>query len=205
VLVSAPEPAVVVYDETGAETSRTAVDIPAEAIVSADQLTETAGTSPTPNVRHGSARYSLIGDRLLAVSSQTAEVAAPPTTATPTSGITDAVPPTVGLLAGETASSTASAPPGTIQVKDLAVQWTKDGALGLPAIIGEQVLIPVSGGLGVFAAQNGNPGVVPATIPVDRAGYSGRVDAAAVGLMIIETRGGSVVGLTPGTTPNGAG
>ena len=39
VLVSAPEPAVVVYDATGAETSRTAVDIPAESIVAADQLT----------------------------------------------------------------------------------------------------------------------------------------------------------------------
>ena len=38
VLVSAPEPAVVVYDATGAETSRTPVDIPAEQIVAADQL-----------------------------------------------------------------------------------------------------------------------------------------------------------------------
>lgn len=205
VLVSAPEPAVVVYDETGAETSRTAVDIPAESIVAADRLTDTGGTSPTPNVRDGAARYSLIGDRLLAVTSQSAEVIAPPSTSTSTSDIADAAPPTVGLLAGETATTAASAPPETIQVKDLVVQWTKDGALGLPAVIGEQVVVPVAGGLGVFAAQNGNPGIVPATIPVDRAGYTGRVDATAVGLMIIETRGGSIVGLAPGTTPNGAG
>ena len=205
VLVSAPEPAVVVYDETGAETSRTPVDIPAESIVAADQLTDTGDTAPTQNVRDGAARYSLIGDRLLAVTSQSAEVIAPPSTSTSTSDIADAAPPTVGLLAGETATTTASAPPETIQVKDLVVQWTKDGALGLPAVIGEQVVMPVAGGLDVFAAQNGNPGIVPATIPVDRAGYTGRVDATAVGLMIIETRGGSVVGLAPGTTPNGAG
>ena len=203
VLVSAPEPAVVVYDATGAETSRTPVDVPADAIVAADQLTPSGGTAPTPNVRDGAARYSLIGDRLLAVTSQTAQVTAPPSTAT--SDITDAVPPTVGLLAGQTATSTAAAPPETIQVKDLSVQWTKDGALGLPALIGEQVLLPVDGGLQVFSAQNGNPGIVPTTIPVDRGGYSGRVDAAAVGLMIIETRGADVIGLAPGTTPNGAG
>lgn len=205
VLVSAPEPAVVVYDATGAETSRTAVDVPAESIVIADQLTAAGGTSPTPNVRDGSARYSLIGDRLLAVTSQTAEVTAPPTTATSGSAIAEAVPPTVGLLAGETATSTASAPPETIQVKDLAVRWTKDGALGLPAVIGEQVLVPVAGGLDVLAAQDGNPGIAAATIPVDRGGYTGRVDASAVGLMVIETRGASVVGLAPATTPNGAG
>ena len=46
---------------------------------------------------------------------------------------------------------------------------------------------------------------MPTTIPVDRGGYTGRVDATAVGLMIIETRGGTVVGLAPGPTPNGAG
>ena len=147
----------------------------------------------------------MIGDRLLAVTSQTATVPAPPTTATSTSAVADAVPPTVGLLAGETATSTASAPPETIQVKDLTVQWTKAGALGLPAVIGEQVLMPVDGGLAVLAASNGDTGIVPTTIPVDRSGYSGRVDAAAVGLMIIETRGADVVGLAPGTTPNGAG
>lgn len=205
VLVAAPEPAVVVYDATGAETSRTAVDIPAESIVAADQLTAAGGTAPTPNVRDGAARYSLIGDRLIAVTSQTAQVTAPASTATSTSAIADAVPPTVGLLAPETTPSTVSAPPETIQVKDLSVQWTKGGSLGLPAVIGEQVLMPVTGGLDVFAAQNGNPGPVPTGIPVDRGTYSGRVDAAAVGLMIVETRGGSVVGLAPGTTPNGAG
>ena len=73
--------------------------------------------------------------------------------------------------------------------------WTRQGLLGLPAVIGEQVLLPVSGGLAAVAAGNGNPGIVPDVIPVDRAGYSGRVDAAAVGSVIIETRGDRVVGL----------
>jgi hypothetical protein len=55
--------------------------------------------------------------------------------------------------------------------------------------------MPVSGGLSVFVAANGNPGIVPTTLPVDRGDYQGRVDAAAVGSMVIETRGGDVVGL----------
>ena len=55
VLVSAPEPAVVVYDATGSETSRTPVDVPAESIVAADQLTADGGTAPTPAVRRGRA------------------------------------------------------------------------------------------------------------------------------------------------------
>ncbi|MFN8198871.1 MAG: hypothetical protein U0R72_11155 [Nakamurella multipartita] len=37
---------------------------------------------------------------------------------------------------------------------------------------------------------------VPAVIAVDRAGYTGQVDVAAIGSMIIETRGATVVGLS---------
>jgi hypothetical protein len=54
----------------------------------------------------------------------------------------------------------------------------------------------VTGGLAAVAAANGNPGIVPAVIAVDRAGYTGRVDVAAIGSMIIETRGATVVGLS---------
>jgi len=195
VLVSAPEPAVVVYDPTGAEMSRTSVDIPAGSIVAADELNGAGGTVPTPAVRDGALRYSLIGDRLVAVTSQTVQVQAPPSTPTSTSSPADPTPPTVGVLAGETSTSALSAPPETVQVKDLSVRWTRDGALGLPAVIGEQLLMPVDGGLAVFVAENGNPGIVPAAIPVDRSGYDGRVDVGAVGSMIIETRGADVVGL----------
>jgi len=44
-----------------------------------------------------------------------------------------------------------------------------------------------------------DPGIATPTIPVDRAGYQGRVDAAAVGAMIIETRADLVVGLSATT------
>ncbi|MET0967029.1 MAG: hypothetical protein ABWZ02_11550, partial [Nakamurella sp.] len=198
VLVSAPEPAVVVYDPTGTETTRSRVDIPADVIEAADQLNASGGTAPTPAIRDGANRYSLIGDRLLAVSSQTAQVPAPATTES-TSETTSAgfVPPTVGVLAGTTTESSAPVIPETVSINDLSVLWNKQGALGLPAVIGDQLLMPVTGGLTVFGSTNGDPGIVPATIPVDRAGQTGRVDAAAVGSMVIETRGGTVVGLTP--------
>jgi hypothetical protein len=195
VLVSAPEPAVVVYDSTGAETSRTPVDVPADAITAADQLSPAGGTVPTPAVRDGAMRYSLIGDQLLGVSSATVEVTAPASTAASGASLPGVEPPTVGVLAGETTASAAS-PVETVQVRDLSVAWTKTGALGLPAVIGDQLLMPVAGGLSVFAAANGNAGIVGSTVPVDRGGYQGRVDAAAVGAVIIETRGDLVAGLT---------
>jgi hypothetical protein len=193
VLVSAPQPAVVVYDTAGIETSRTAVDIPADLIEAADQLSPTGGTQPTPAVRDGTARYSLIGDRLLAVDSQTIDVQV---TASTTAESSPAfIPPTVGQTAGE---PTPEVPPllETVQVRDLQVVWTKDGARGLPAVAGGELLMPVDDGLAVFIAANGNPGIVGQVLPVDRDGYQGRVDAAAVGEMIIETRGADVVALT---------
>jgi hypothetical protein len=197
VLVSAPQPAVVVYDPTGTETTRSPVDIPAEMIVAADQLTPGGGTAPTPAIRDGFNRYSLIGDRLLAVSSQIAKVTAPTSTSTTASTAAEFAPPTVGVLAGTGTESSAPVVPETVSINDLSVLWTKQGTLGLPAVIGDQLLMPVPGGLTVFGSANGNPGFAVTTIPVDRAGYSGRVDAAAVGAMVIETRGGTVVGLTP--------
>ena len=200
VLVSAPQPAVVVYDEKGTETSRTPVDIPARSIVAADALTSDGRTSPTPAVQDGTARYSLIGDLLLGVTSDTVQVPVPQTT-TPSS-VTDAAAPTVGFLAGTTTASAAVPTTETKSVKNLVVRWTKNGALGLPAVVTDNVLMPVKGGLEVFVAESGTTtdgartGIVQGRIPVDRAGYAGRVDAAAVGTMIIETRRDRVVGLT---------
>jgi hypothetical protein len=196
VLVSAPVPTVVVYDASGKVASRTEVDVPADAIVTADQLSPTGGTVPTPAVRDGAMRYSLIGDQLLGVSSSTIQVPAPPSTSTSSSSVFNAQPPTVGILAGETDSSTAAAPTQTVQERDLSVAWTKSGALGLPAVAGDELLMPVDAGLAVFAAANGNPAIGASTIPVDRGGYQGRVDASAVGTMIIETRSDLVVGLS---------
>ena len=148
VLVSAPEPAVVVYDETGAETSRTAVDIPAESIVAADQLTATGAPRRHRMSGTASARYSLIGDRLLAVTSQTRRGDRPAVHAhlhlgDRRRGATDRWPagrrnrhrqrPRRRRRRSRSRTSACSGP--------------RTGALGLPAVIGEQVLMPVTGGL----------------------------------------------------------
>jgi hypothetical protein len=101
------------------------------------------------------------------------------------------------VLAGTSTESSTPEIPETVSISDLSVLWTKPGALGLPAVIGDQLLMPVTPGLTVFASANGNSGIAQSTVGVDRAGYSGRVDAAAVGSMVIETRGDTVVGLTP--------
>jgi len=187
VLVADPEPAVVFYDTSGNEVGRTPVDVPAPSIVDADRLTDAGGTSPTPAVRDGSTRFSVVGDTLVVVSEQSASVQ---TTPTPSLAQLETEPPTPGVLASE-----GPAEPVTEQIQDLVVGWTRQGVLGLPAVIGDQVLLPIPAGLAAVAAGNGNPGIVPVVIPVDRAGYTGRVDAAAVGTMIIETRGDRVVGL----------
>ena len=190
VLVSDPAPAVVQYDTGGVEVARTPVDVPAQAIVDADRLTATGGTDPTPSVRAGALTFSLIGDSLIAVAQQTATVQTTPTPSGDLAGTAQA--PTPGVLASELPGEPTTV---TEQIQDLSVGWTRQGVLGVPAVIGAQVLLPVTAGLAAVAAANGNPGIVPAVIAVDRGGYTGRVDAAAVGSMIIETRGDLVVGL----------
>jgi hypothetical protein len=201
VLVSSPEPAIVVYDTSGAEQSRTLVEIPAEQIVAADQLAPDGGTAPTPSVISGDGRYSLVGDHLIAVTSQQITTDAPATSST--TALESRQPPTISVYATSTPTSesgsesgSGSELPAQVQVDDLEFAWSKGGALGLPALIGDQLLMPVDRGLAVFAGANGNSGIVPTTIPVDRDGYAGRVDATAVGSMIIEARGGQVVGLS---------
>lgn len=187
VLVSDPEPAVVRYDTTGREVGRTPVDVPAASVVDADRVGADGATRPTPAVRDGSTRFSVVDDTLLAVLQESATVQTTPTP-TPTQLATE--PPTPGVLASDT-----PAEPVTERVQDLSVGWTRAGVLGLPAPIGDQVLLPVAGGLVPVAAGNGNPGIVPTLIPVDRGGYDGRVDATAVGPTVVEIRGDRVVGL----------
>jgi hypothetical protein len=189
VLVSAPTPAVVVYDATGAETSRTPVDIPATAIAAADDVATPARI--TPSVSTADQRFSLIGTTVLAVSMPTVQTVAPktsfsaaPTTTTSSSSITAALSP--------------SSAPAQVDVADLKLDWFAPGVRGLPATVGANLLLPTAKGLAVVDATNGPSalGVDAArTIAVDRAGYTGRVDVDAVGKMIIEQRGPTVVGL----------
>ena len=200
-----------VYDAAGTETSRTPVAVPADRIVAADDPAATP-VRITPSVRNGDARYSLIGDHLVAVGARDLDAPAPTSSsATTSAGETDdrdAVPAErrergpgrVGHVSrpahGRDRLHDHNRPaPATVQVKDPQLLWAAPGVLGLPAVTGERLLLTVPDGLVDVAAANGNPGIVPAIIPVDRGGYRGRVDAAAVGSMIIETRGDTVVGL----------
>lgn len=187
VLVAAPTPAVVVYDTSGKEQSREAARVPASAIVQADRLVD-GRVVPTPVVRAGSQRLTLVGDTLLSVLTESAQREAPATTSSPAS----LVAPTPGITA---ASSQPAAAPSTVTVSNLRLQWTRPGVLGLPAVYPDHVLLPVSGGLQPVVKDTGENTLDAALLPVDRGGWTGRVDVSAVGDMVVETRGGDVVAL----------
>ena len=193
VLVSSPQPAVVVYDAAGDAVSRTPVDIPADAITAAAQ-----SPGPTPAVMAGDTRISLIGSSLIAVASSQADVPAPQTTLVTSSSetTTSASGPGLGnLLSGQPATTPSTPPAPTTSVSTLQLSWVGSGARGLPAVLGTNLLVPVDAGLAVYAVRTGPGAGVLTPIPVDRAGYQGRVEVAAVGDMVVEIRGGTVVGL----------
>lgn len=193
VLVSGSKSVVKVFDAAGKQTSSTPVDIPGADIIAADSVADPANV--TPALQTGNQRFSLIGDHLLAVSMPTVD-AIPPATAFPTT--------TAGTTTSSSSITNALNPggsgsaPATVPVADLKVDWVAAGALGLPATIGSNVLMPTTKGLSFFDSTTG-PGDLGAagtkTIPVDRGAYAGRVDATSVGSMIIEDRGAAVVGL----------
>lgn len=189
VLVSGPTPAVVVYDATGKETSRTPVQIPAADIVAADSVAKPA--TVTPAVQTATERFSLVGSHVLAISTPIIQAVAPTTsfsasaTTTPSSSVTDAL-----------GSSSASK---QVDIADLKLDWTAANALGLPTTLGSTVLLPTSKGLSTFDVATGPLTLDPAsapTIAVDRGGYTGRVDAFSIGSMVVEERGPTVVGLS---------
>lgn len=190
VLVSGPKPAVVVYDAVGKEASRTPVDVPAADVVAADSPARPAVA--TPSVQTQDRRYSLVGGSVLSVSQATISVVPPPTSfSSSASSSSSTGVGKSGLLTGLTG-------PKTVDTADLHVDWVAGNALGLPATIDATILLPTARGLATFDSAAG-PGALGTTgskiVTVDRSGYTGRVDATAVGRMIIEERGPTVVGL----------
>ncbi len=190
VLVSGPKPAVVVYDATGKQTSRTMVDIPAADIVAADDVSRPA--TVTPAVQTVDHRYSLVGSHLLSISTPTIQ-AVPPATSFSTS-------PTTSSSGAPSSGSITNAlnPPATTDIADLKVDWVAAGAIGLPATLHTTVLMPTRTGLSSFDAATGPLDLSAAgavSTPVDRGSYTGRVDVSAVGSMVIEDRGSTVVAL----------
>ncbi len=146
VLVATPVPAVVVYDATGAELSRTPVPVTAADITTSEDTRRVTPVTITTDTR-----YVRVGSVLLAVDND-----------------------------------------------DLSVRWTLDDVLGLPAPVGDDLLVPVDDGLAVVSRS---AGTVSSTLPVDRAGYTGVVDVRTVGNTVVEARGTTVVGLRSSAAP----
>ncbi|WP_319944946.1 Rv3212 family protein [Nocardia macrotermitis] len=71
--------------------------------------------------------------------------------------------------------------------------WTAPDALGSPALMAGQILIPVDGAI---AALNSDTGAETTRIPVRRSDYhNGPISLAVVGSTILEQRGGRIYGL----------
>ncbi|WP_130288759.1 PQQ-binding-like beta-propeller repeat protein [Pseudonocardia sediminis] len=72
--------------------------------------------------------------------------------------------------------------------------WTLRGTLGPGVPYGDRLLVPVPGGL---ADVDPATGASRATVPVDRAGWTGAVQVSAQGSVLVELRGQDVVALGP--------
>jgi len=75
---------------------------------------------------------------------------------------------------------------------NLTPMWTVDGALGPGTVFADKVLVPIAEGLAVVDPLTG---ARSATIPIDRKGYRGTVRLGAIGAVLIEQRGATVVAL----------
>lgn len=190
VLVAEPTPTIAIYDSAGKRVSHTAVDVPTAAIAA----TAKAGLTPTTTI--DGSTYTLVGTHLIALSTESLTVPAPPATPTGAAAGTAAEDVPSGD-AGSVASADGNTS-STISVTSPVVDWTASGALGLPTRIGAFVLVATTAGIEVRDADGGH---VTRTIPVDRGGYAGRVDLTAVGAVIVEQRGASVVGLAAPKAP----
>lgn len=68
--------------------------------------------------------------------------------------------------------------------------WSATEALGAPALMADQIIVPVAGGI---AALNPETGALTARIPLQRSNYNnGPISLAVVGNTILERRGGQL-------------
>ncbi|MEO7125253.1 MAG: hypothetical protein ABI382_04055 [Nakamurella sp.] len=188
VLVAEPAPAIVVYDTTGKEISRTTIHIDAA------DISATAKAGVTPSVTYQDHHYALVGHTLFAMSSTTETVPAPPKETAANSSATGGDHPSDNAGAATSAGSTKA--PATVDVDSPVFDWSMTKVLGLPASIETNILVPISTGLAVRPTSSSRTTRV---IPVDRGGYQGRVDVTAVGSVVVEVRGAHVVGLAART------
>lgn len=179
VLVTEPEPALVLYDAAGTEISRTPVDL------TVDEITAAADGRPLPRLVTDNASYAKVGDTVLVMGEESVTTDAPATaitTSTPAATETSAAP------------STAPAAPEQVTVTSLEFKYAVPDALGLPAEEGSDLLVPVADGLLVLDRETGPAGATR-TIPLTREGWVGPIQVGVVGETVIEVRGDVVVGL----------
>ncbi|WP_029135209.1 Rv3212 family protein [Nakamurella lactea] len=185
VLVTEPTPAVLIYDADGKLATRTPVSIPAAAIV--------ADTGITPRVTLDGVQYSFVGGNVISVGRETVQVTVPVTSS---SGATTTPTSEAGFsnFLGTTGSSSGAAEP-TTKTEDrdsLVVNWTMSEAIGLPALVGKDLVVPSPTGLAVATPAEGT---VSRSIDVPRTGSPKRVDVVLVGDRLVELRGSEVVSL----------
>lgn len=75
---------------------------------------------------------------------------------------------------------------------DLRPLWTLDGAVGTGAFYGNQLALPIEGGLAVVDEATG---ATIRTVGIDRHGYSGEVRLGSVGPVLLEQRGDDLAAL----------
>jgi hypothetical protein len=75
---------------------------------------------------------------------------------------------------------------------DLTPRWTLSGALGAGTQFGQQLVVPVRGGLAVLDEADGR---TVRTVGVDRRGYAGPVQLNSLGPVLLEQRGETLVAL----------
>ncbi len=75
---------------------------------------------------------------------------------------------------------------------NLTPKWTLSSALGPGVLFDHQLVVPIQGGLAVLNEQDGS---TIRTLGIDRHGYTGPVRLAAIGPVLLEQRGQTLVAL----------
>ncbi|MGB3441734.1 MAG: hypothetical protein WBA97_23560 [Actinophytocola sp.] len=79
-----------------------------------------------------------------------------------------------------------------LSMDDLRPLWTVENAMGPGTAFAGKILVPVTDGIQVL---NPATGEVTATTPLDRGGYDGEITMSALGPMVFEQRGDTLVAL----------
>ncbi|OXM56870.1 hypothetical protein CFP71_11175 [Amycolatopsis thailandensis] len=75
---------------------------------------------------------------------------------------------------------------------DLTPRWSLNGSVGPGVTFGEQLVVPIKGGLAVLDELSGT---TIRTVGIDRRGYNGPVQLSSVGPVLLEQRGPTLVAL----------